>query len=51
MKNIIFFTIKDSYVKHLKSIFVSDFWKLFSDKNHYMKDTIKVSEKLDSKQT
>lgn len=51
MKKIIFFTIKDSYVKHLKSIFVSDFWELFSDKNHYMKDTIKVSEKLDSKQT
>lgn len=51
MKNIIFFTIKDSYVKHLKSIFVSDFWGLFSDKEHYMKDTIKVSERLDSKLT
>jgi len=51
MKNIIFFTIKDSYVKHLKSIFVSDFWELFSDKEHYMKDTIKVSERLDSKLT
>lgn len=51
MNNIIFFTIKDSYVKHLKSIFVSDFWELFSNKEHYMKDTIKVSERLDSKKT
>lgn len=51
MKNIIFFTIKDSYIKHLKSIFVSDFWELFSDNDHYMKDTIKVSERLDSKET